>query len=658
MKPALSLITALNSQLTLRIAIPASAGSKITVNHVIPVSSKTYTVREMKITAAIFLLIMSTGFAVEQTYPPHANVVDVTRPPYSAVGDGKTDATQALQQALNENVGRHRVLFFPKGTYLVSATLTWPKKFDGRDNWGMTMLRGEEREGTILRLKDATFTDAEKPEAMMWCGGFGSADWFFNCIENLTFEAGAGNPGATALQFYSNNTGSVRDCRFLAPEGSGAVGLDLAHRDMNGPLLVSRCEVVGFRRGIATGHSVNSQTFENITLSGQSQFGFDNEGQHISIRGLVSGNAVPAVRSHGTMLLVDSTLTGREGAAKIPAVINYNGGRIFLRELKTSGYQRAVADLDTPDWAAALRIEVDDKPGSRGPVVAEYCSEAATSAFPSPPESLRLPVKETPLTAWEDPAKWAVVDAFGADPDGKADSTAAIDKAMASGATTVFFPGNYKTTTPIAVRGKVRRVVGLSGWLNYGKRDLVNFRIEDGGAPVVTIEHFGHLGGGVEIATRRTVVLRSMETHTIKSTPAAEGGEVFLEDVVGDDFRFRKQRVWARQLNIENEGTHLTNDGGDVWVLGYKTERGGTLVHTLGGGRTEILGGFSYTTTAGKLAPMLVNDDSSVWSFFGETCFNGNPFTTIIKETRRGATISLGREHANALPYSGYSAKP
>ena len=45
----------------------------------------------------------------------------------------------------------------------------------------------------------------------MWCGGFGSADWFHNNVENLTFDVGAQNPGAIALQFYSNDSGTVRE---------------------------------------------------------------------------------------------------------------------------------------------------------------------------------------------------------------------------------------------------------------------------------------------------------------------------------------------------------------------------------------------------------------------------------------------------------------
>lgn len=614
-----------------------------------------YDFRTVCLLFAAIAISPGVSAAGNQAYPSHPSVVDVTRAPYLAKGDGVTDDTKSIQRALDENVGWHRVLYFPQGTYLVSATLTWPKTFAMHDNWGMTFLRGADRDTTVIRLADGTFTDDKNPAAIMWCGGFGSADWFHNYVENLTFDVGRQNPGAIGLQFYSNNTGAVRDCRFVAEDMSGLVGLDLAHRDMNGPLLVKNCEVIGFGRGVSTARAVNSQTFENLRLRGQRQFGFTNEGQSISIRGLVSENSVPAVSTYGRLLLTDASITGRGDAANHPAIVNFNGGVICLRDVKTSGYKRALADLKTPDFAAAYRLEGDDKLGSFGPTITEYVSHSPKNAFPSRTGSLRLPVKQTPTYDWDDPATWAVVDAFGADPNATADSSAAIQKAIDSGATTVFLPGHYKSSETIIVRGKVKRIVGLGGHLNYGQRELINFRIADGDTSTVSLEHFGHLGGGIEIDTKRTVVLRSIETYTILGTQRSEGGEIFLEDVVGDNFRFRKQRVWASQLNIENEGTHLTNNGGDVWVLGYKTERGGTLVRTLGGGRTEMLGGFSYTTTAGKLAPMFVNEDSSVWAFFGEVCFNGDPYATLIRETRNRDTKEIGRGDE---PFAGYNGIP
>jgi Pectate lyase superfamily protein len=592
-----------------------------------------------------------------QRYPLHENVVDVTAAPYQLKPDGVTDVTDGLQRALDDHVGRHHVLYFPKGVYLVSRTLNWPKKVGQRDNWGFTMLRGEDRDETVLRLKPGTFTDPNASGAIMWCGGFGSADWFHNHIENLTFDVGDNNAGACGLQFYSNNTGAVRDCRFIAGTNSGNVGLELGHRDMNGPLLVKNCEVVGFRTGIASALAVNSQTFEHISLSGQREVGFSNAGQSISIRGLTSDNSVPAVGTYGRLLLIDAVLTGTGNAQNCPGIVNYNGGRVFLRDVTTTGYCRALADMQTPDFAAAYRIEGEDKPGSLGPNITEYSSHPASSLFGGPPESLRLPVKEVPASPWHDLADWAIVDQFGADPTGNQDSTAAIQKAVDSGARTIFFPGHYRTSKTIVIRKKVERIIGISGWMNYGKSDRPDFRIENGSPETVFIENFSSLSGGIEIATKRTVVIKSVGAHTIKSKPATVGGEIFLEDVVTNDLQFNRQSVWGRQLNIENEGTHLTNRDSQVWILGYKTERGGTLVHTLGKGQTELLGGFSYTTTAGKLAPMFVNEGADMWAFFGEICFNGDPYTTLVKETRDKVTKTLLPADGQTMPYSGRSKR-
>jgi hypothetical protein len=593
----------------------------------------------------------------DRVYPPTPFVVDVTQPPFNAKGDGIADDTDALQRALNETVGRHRALYFPKGTYLISRTLTWPKKWNGRDNWGFTILRGERSDQVTLRLQDHTFTNASLPQAIMWCGGFGSADWFHNYVEHLTFDVGNGNPGAIGLQFYSNNSGAVRDCRFVSGDGNGAVGLDLAHRDMNGPLLVRNCEVIGFRRGIATANAVNSQTFEHLTLRGQTEFGLDNAGQTISLRGLKSTNAVPAVRSYGTLTILDSQLSGVGTSSNVPAIINYNGGRIFLRDVGTTGYRRALGDVRGPDFAAAYRIHGPDKPRSLGPFISEYCSHPATRGFDSDGSSIRLAVKETPDAMMDPPGTWANVDRFGADATGQADSSAAIQRAMDSGATTVFLPGSYNLRSTVFIRGKVRRLVGLGGAINYGKGLRPDLRLVDGEATTVHLEHFSHIDGGLEVDTARTLVLRSVSDCTLRFGPRAEGGELFAEDFVTHGLALRKQRLWARQLNIENEGTHLDNEGGDVWILGYKTERGGTLVQTRARGRTEVLGGFSYTTTAGKLAPMLVNEDSNVFAFFAEVCFNGDPFLTLIRESRDGEIREIARGAGTTLPYSSWRTR-
>ncbi len=590
-------------------------------------------------------------------FPSSPAIIDVTKPPYNAKGDGQTDDTDAIQKALHDSMGRSKVIYFPAATFLVSKTINWSNKNSAGNNaWGFNFLQGQNVRKTIIRLKDSTFTDPQHPQSIMWCGGFGSADWFHNYVQDITFDVGQKNPGAIGLQFYSNNSGAVRNCRFVAGSESGLVGLDLAHRDMNGPLLVRNCEVIGFRRGISTARAVNSQTFEQITLRGQTQLGFENEGQAISIRRLVSDNAVPAIQTYGTLCLIDGHLTGRDGAAGVPAIINYNGGRIHLRDVTTPGYGRAVGDVQTPDSSAAGRIQGKDKQGSQGPNVTEYFSHPATSLFPSTLQSLRLQVKETPDVPQDSLNSWANVDDFGADPTGNADSSGAIQKAIDSGATTIFFPASYNLTRPVKVRGAVRRLYGVGAWIDYNHNSKPDFIIEDGELSTLMIEHFSGIGGGIELNTRRTIVFRSVSDCDLAMTRNAEGGELFFEDFVSHNLRLRNQTVWARQLNVENKGTHVINDHSDLWVLGYKTERGGTLLETRGGGRSEILGGFSYTTTAGKLAPMFVTDNSSMFAFFGEVCFSGDPFETLVRETRQKITRILKRGDGGTTPYVAFPA--
>jgi hypothetical protein len=262
-------------------------------------------------------------------------------------------------------------------------------------------------------------------------------------------------------------------------------------------------------------------------------------------------------------------------------------------------------------------------------------------------------VKETPEVPRDALQTWANVDDFGADPTGEADSAGAIQKAMDSGATTVFLPGSYNLRSTVQIRGKVRRIVGLGGHINYGEGLHPDFRLAEGDSPCVFFEHLAHVGGGIEVDTQRSLVVHSVSDCDFKATAKANGAEWFFEDVVTHGLQLAGQRLWARQLNIENEGTHLSNDTGDVWILGYKTERGGTLLETRGSGRSEVLGGFSYTTTAGSLAPMFTSSNSAVWAFFGEVCFNGDPFQTLIRETRGAETKEVRQDEGGTWPFAG-----
>src|SRR6185503_13499833 len=57
--------------------------------------------------------------------PTYPQAIDVTDPPYNAAGDGVTDDTAAIQQAL-DTCPMDQAVFLPPGTYRVTSTIQMP----------------------------------------------------------------------------------------------------------------------------------------------------------------------------------------------------------------------------------------------------------------------------------------------------------------------------------------------------------------------------------------------------------------------------------------------------------------------------------------------------------------------------------------------------
>ncbi len=111
----------------------------------------------------------------------------------------------------------------------------------------------------------------------------------------------------------------------------------------------------------------------------------------------------------------------------------------------------------------------------------------------------------------------------------------------------------------------------------------------------LVIEQFGY-GLKVEHHGSRPIVVKD-GLISYSSTPGA--GNLFMDDVETAPFVVQAgQHLWARQLNMEGNGTKLANQGGSAWVLGLKTEGVGIVVDTSLGGQSEILGSLIYPSTA------------------------------------------------------------
>ncbi|MDX2037088.1 MAG: glycosyl hydrolase family 28-related protein [Isosphaeraceae bacterium] len=570
--------------------------------------------------------------------PTGSGVVDLSAPPYSAKGDGVVDDAPALQRAIDDFQGAHKVLHLPRGVYRLSK----PLKLKPGKGYGYNNIRGAGVDRTTLRLDDGILADPAKPRAVLSLAFNGRedgsgvhADWFNNNISDLTIDAGRNNPGAIGLQYYSNNVGALRNVRIRSADGRGRIGLDLGYADQNGPCLIKGIEIEGFAQGMSTGATVNSQTLEHVKIRGATEIGWENGGQCIAIRGLdVESGGVGFRSKFGVVALIEARFK-RTGSGTASAAIE-TSETLFARDIAVEGYARAIANS---------RKSGTPTPDAAGPKVEEWVSTPAlTLGGDVAARSLRLPIRETPEPALPPLADWVDIRRHRSIDD--PDDSAALARAIDAGARVVYFPsgGKYLFGEPVVLGGKLERIVGFAAEVG-GTKGPGKWITAEGAGKTLVIEG---LRGDIFIEHRakRELVVRDVQGV---SGALVGGGELFLENVTAD-WDFASGNVWARQFNNEREGTHVRNAGAKLWILGYKTERGGTLIETTKGGSTELLGGLSYTTTQGKLAPMFISEDADVSYVFGEVCYSGDPFTRIIEERRGGRVLRLDRGEAPLRP--------
>ncbi len=594
----------------------------------------------------VFVCALPLSAAERIAFPDSPHVLDVKKH-FNAKGDGKTDDTEAIQKAFDEASGpkakSNKIVYIPNGTYRLTNTLVMNK---GKTGAGLGVyLYGETRDGVILKLDDKLKGIKSVLLTHPTDDGKTSANWFFRNLRYLTIDVGD-NPETDGIRYMANNQSTLKD---ITIKGKGNIGINAGFIGESGPNSVQNVSVQGFDTGIKS-HWCYGQTLSGITIKDCRTVGIHVIANVVAIEDLVVENTPQAVFADypndwtwwsGVVAVVG----GKFKTTKSDQPAIRAKGHIFVRDVTSEGYKQVLGGEGKIKSVEGKSIE-------------EYSSHEIVSAFKdaSSGKVLRLPIKKEPVVEWEaDPKKWLNVEDYGAKAGDNKDDTEAIQKAFDTaakeGKTVVYFPpatgGDpnwYTIKGEIKVKAPVRWVIGLG----FARILDGKFITDDDSAPITKFTHLYSFGGTPfsyeHRGTKNTLVVESAEGTVIGNG----AGDIFVTDAPsGVHLKKAGQSLWARGLNPEGtrEGGLVRNDGGNLWVMGCKTEGKGKRYVTTAGGKTELYGCYEYTTEQVKetdtRAMFEVVDSSLSVAATREICFTGMPYVIKLTETRGKETKVL-----------------
>lgn len=582
----------------------------------------------------LFAALISPIFA-QVEFPLGSEIVNVTKAPYNAKGDGKNDDTEAIQKALNDHPNGDYIIYLPHGIYKITNTITWPEAKKPEESFKRTILQGQSIGGTIIKLEDNCqgFDNADFPMPL-FVTGEGPGIKQRNAIRDLTIRTGKGNSGAIGIRFNAGIQGNITNVKIYSGDSAGVYGIDLGFTDNIGPLLLKNVEINGFNIGVYTSGATNGITMEHVTLGGQRKYGLENDNQALAIRALRFKGSVPAVYNHGpdaSMVLVDGTLefATAKGVKSKPTSAIINESHLFARSVMTSKFHTKIKS--TKKAFGELFI---------GNEIIEFATQASQQLCHSPKQSMRVPVAETPNLAEQKADNWTTIAGdYGGKQNTGSDDAKAIQEAIDDGAETIYFPpgGRWTINRDIYIRNRVRRILGTEGRID-GKGKFI---IEEGAFNELTIERFSEFGSGIIQKSRRTLLLKNMMFKSLESDELANG-DVYMEDVAVGTIQLNYQRMWGRQItmNGDTKAPKIQNNGGTIWILGLTARDGNTILQNFNKGFAELLGVHVIASDKAKNRPMFINDNSSLTiAGLKETLVRGNPYLKVVEESRQGSAI-------------------